>query len=94
MLRDPSTVLIAFVLPGILLFIFGYKVSLDANRVRLGLVLESTTPEALSLAAAIQNSRYFDTHVARDRGGASDLLRDPAQPRGADRDPGDRGRPG
>jgi len=65
--RDPSTVLIAFVLPGILLFLFGYGVSLDANRVRLGLVLESTTPEAQSLAAAFQNSRYFETRIARDR---------------------------
>ena len=64
--RDPSTVLIAFVLPGILLFLFGYGVSLDANRVRLGLVLESTTPEAQSLAAAFQNSRYFETRIARD----------------------------
>ena len=37
--RDPSSVLIAFVLPGVLLFLFGYGVSLDANHVRIGVVL-------------------------------------------------------
>ena len=65
--RDPSSVLIAFVLPGVLLFLFGYGVSLDANHVRIGVVLESTTPEAQSLAAAFKNSRYFETQIGRDR---------------------------
>lgn len=65
--RDPSSILIAFVLPGVLLFLFGYGVSLDANRIRLGVVLENTTPEAQSLAAAFQNSRYFNTRIGRDR---------------------------
>ena len=32
--RDPSSILIAFVLPLILLFLFGYGVSLDARQVR------------------------------------------------------------
>ena len=35
-LRDPSTFLIAFVLPMILLFLFGYAVSLDSSRTRMG----------------------------------------------------------
>ncbi len=35
-LRDPSTFLIAFVLPLILLFLFGYAVSLDPTRTRIG----------------------------------------------------------
>src|SRR5262245_12277607 len=34
--RDPSSILIALVLPLILLFLFGYGVSLDANHVRIG----------------------------------------------------------
>lgn len=65
--RDPSSVLIAFVLPGILLFLFGYGVSLDANHVRIAVVLENTSPEAQSLAVAFKNSRYFDTRIGRDR---------------------------
>ncbi|MDF1812389.1 MAG: hypothetical protein P1V20_09245, partial [Verrucomicrobiales bacterium] len=51
-LRDPSSVLIAFVLPGLLLFLFGYGVSLDANHLRIGVVLEKTTPASQSLADA------------------------------------------
>ncbi len=65
--RDPSSVLIAFVLPGILLFLFGYGVSLDAKHVRIGVVLENTSPEAQSLAAAFKNSHYFDARIGRDR---------------------------
>jgi ABC-2 type transport system permease protein len=33
-LRDPSTFLIAFVLPMIMLFFFGYAISLDPTRTR------------------------------------------------------------
>ena len=35
--RDPSSILIAFVLPLILLFLFGYGVSLDTQQTRVGL---------------------------------------------------------
>jgi ABC-2 type transport system permease protein len=66
-LRDPSSLLIAFVLPLILLFIFGYGVSLDATRTRIGLVLEASTPFTRDLAASFQASRYFDVQVGRDR---------------------------
>ena len=65
--RDPSSILIAFVLPLILLFLFGFGVSLDANRIKIGVVLEDTAPEVQSLAAAFTNSRFFDTRIARDR---------------------------
>ena len=40
-IRDPSSILIAFVLPLILLFLFGYGVSLDATRTRIGVVVET-----------------------------------------------------
>ena len=51
-LRDPSTLLIAFVLPVVLLLLFAYAVSLDAKDVRVGVVLESPGAAALELAAA------------------------------------------
>jgi len=66
-MRDPSSILIAFVLPLILLVIFGYGVSLDATRTRIGLVIENSTPIAQDLAASFQASRYFDVVVGRDR---------------------------
>ena len=35
-LRDPSSILIAFVLPAILLVLFGYGLNLDARNISLG----------------------------------------------------------
>jgi ABC-2 type transport system permease protein len=66
-IRDPSSILIAFVLPLILLFLFGYGVSLDTTRTRVGLVIEETTPLTNDLAASFQASRYFSVTTGRDR---------------------------
>ena len=66
-LRDPSSILVAFVLPLLLLFIFGYGVNLDSNRIRIALVLEATNPDITSLATAFTNSRFFEVRVGQDR---------------------------
>jgi ABC-2 type transport system permease protein len=65
--RDPSTLLVAFVLPIVLLFLFAYAVSLDTRNVRIGVVLEADSESAQSLAAAFSGSRYFSVTPARDR---------------------------
>ena len=65
--RDPSAILIAFALPVLLLFLFAYAVSLDVKGVRLGVVLESDSSDAQSLAAAFEATRYFEILPARDR---------------------------
>lgn len=72
--RDPSSILIAFVLPLILLFLFGYGVSLDANVVRVGVAVEATSEPGESLAAAFRGSRFFDVKQARDRRALEPLL--------------------
>ncbi|MEP6884264.1 MAG: ABC transporter permease [Gammaproteobacteria bacterium] len=59
-LRDPSTFLIAFVLPMLLLFLFGYAVSLDPTRIRVGIALEDSGAAALSLATSFERSRWFE----------------------------------
>jgi len=45
-IRDPSSIAIAFFLPILLLLIFGYGVSLDAKDVRIGLVVEQVVAGA------------------------------------------------
>lgn len=65
-IRDPSSILISFVLPILLLFLYGYGVSLDLEHLRIGLVMEETAPAAQSFARSLFNSRYFEVHVARD----------------------------
>jgi len=64
--RDPSSLLIAFVLPLILLFLFGYGVSLDAKRVKIGVAMEDSGAEAASLAASFLASPYFAARLSRD----------------------------
>lgn len=66
-LRDPSTMLIAFILPLIMMFIFGYGVSLDADHVRLGLLLEDTSPTARGLENAFLGTPYFDVKTSYNR---------------------------
>jgi ABC-2 type transport system permease protein len=57
--NDPSSILIAFVLPVLLLFLFGYAVSLDSTKLKIGFVMEDRTPETESLLAAFRDSKYF-----------------------------------
>jgi ABC-2 type transport system permease protein len=72
--RDPSSLLIAFVLPVVLLFLFAYAVSLDIRRVPIGVVLESDATSAQSLAAAFAGTRHFSVTAARDRREVADAL--------------------
>lgn len=65
--RDPSSILIAFVLPLILLFLFGYGVSLDVDKLKIGLVVESTSRASRSLADSFTNTHYFDVRTAGSR---------------------------
>ncbi|MCX8281005.1 ABC transporter permease [Phyllobacterium sp. 0TCS1.6C] len=67
LLRDPSSMLIAFVLPLVLLFLFGYGVSLDTTRVRIGLVVEEQTPLTQDLGFSFKASRYFEVVSGQDR---------------------------
>lgn len=58
--RDPSSIAIAFVLPLVLLLIFGYGVSLDARNVPVGMVVEQATRETNAFCASFEQSPYFD----------------------------------
>lgn len=67
MTRDPSSFLIAVVLPLLLIFLFGYGVSLDINNIKIGLVVEDTAPLARDLTGAFLNTKYFATEVSTNR---------------------------
>ncbi len=66
-LRDPSSNLIAFVLPVVMLFIFAYGINLDSTAVDIGLVLEDKSPEARRFADNLYGSPYFVVHTASTR---------------------------
>ena len=73
-MRDPSTLLIAFVLPVVLLFLFAYAVSLDVRAVRIGVVQESQSASAHSLAAAFAGTRYLNVTFVHDRREVADRV--------------------
>ena len=58
-LRDPSSIAIAFVMPLILLLLFGYGVSLNAQHIPLAMVVERPDADTTSLVGAFQHSDYF-----------------------------------
>lgn len=57
--RDPSSIAIALVLPVILLLLFGYGISLDPRQIPIAVVLEQPSPAAMDLAARFTISDYF-----------------------------------
>ena len=65
--RDPSSMLICFVIPLLLLIIFGYGINLDSAALRIGLVLEDQSPKARNLAAAFKASPFIDARVYTSR---------------------------
>lgn len=73
-LRDPSSIAIAFLMPAFLLLLFGYGVSMDAADVPLGLVVEQPSAEAESFIGVFRQSRYFAPRRFADRATAQQAL--------------------
>jgi len=73
--RDPSSVLIAFILPVILLFIFGFGVSLDSSRMRIGLVVEDSSADAQAFSDALFASPFIAAVRGHSRGEMIEELR-------------------
>lgn len=59
-LRDPSSISIAFVMPVVLLFLFGYGVSLDAKHIPVGIVIEQSDLATKSLSGSFNRSEFFN----------------------------------
>ncbi|MEZ5277954.1 MAG: ABC transporter permease [Opitutaceae bacterium] len=72
--RDPTSIAIAFLLPAMLLIIFGYGISLDSNSLRVGLVMEDTGPEARDFVSSLEGSPYLALVTTGDREQMADAL--------------------
>lgn len=57
--RDPASLIVVFVLPAVLLGLFGAAVSLDLRQVPVGVCLQDGGEKARSLAAALEGSPYL-----------------------------------
>ncbi|MFI4962648.1 MAG: ATP-binding cassette domain-containing protein [Legionellales bacterium] len=73
-IRDPSSILIAFVLPIIMLFIFGYGVNLDSSKIRIGILMDDFSPAARQLEATFQNSPYINAIPMKSHQDAANQL--------------------
>ena len=76
--RDPSSWIIAVVLPLTFLFLFGYGLSLDTTVVKVALVREDGGRDARDFAAQLENSKWFLVVHALDRMHGKQLLQDQA----------------
>lgn len=72
--RDPSSFVVAFVLPVLLLFLWGFGISFDATRLKVGLVIEEPTPDTEWFVASLSNTPYFAIERATDRRAFVDKL--------------------
>ncbi len=72
--RDPSSIAIAFLMPVVLLLLFGYGVSLDAEHVPIAIVVEQPSADTASFTGAFQQSRYFKPLLLRDMRSAEAAL--------------------
>ncbi|PIP03718.1 MAG: hypothetical protein COW18_09755 [Zetaproteobacteria bacterium CG12_big_fil_rev_8_21_14_0_65_54_13] len=75
-LRDPSSIAIAFVLPVILLLLFGYGVSLDAKHVPVALVVDEPGAATASFTGSYRHLPYFDPLLLPDMHSAENAMRE------------------
>ena len=74
--RDPSSWIIAVVLPLTFLFLFGFGISLDTTVVKIAMVREDDGRDARALADALTSSKWFLVVAVSDRRSAKRLLQD------------------
>jgi ABC-2 type transport system permease protein len=72
--RDPSSIAIAFVLPLVLLLIFGYGVSLDARHIAIAEVVDHPTQVTASLLAEFDRSSWFSPTLYPDQPSAQQAM--------------------
>lgn len=65
--RDPSSALIAVVIPLMLLFIFGYGINLDSSQLRVGILMDQQSHEARQLVDTFTGSPFIDATVSDNR---------------------------
>ena len=73
-IRDISSILIAFVLPLILLFLFGFGVNFDTNTVKIGIVDQSNSVESKNFIQSLKNTKYLDTSFYKTTNEAEKFL--------------------
>jgi len=66
-MRDPSSILIAFVFPFILLIIYMYGVNLDTIKVRLGMKIDDPSQQVTTLVDSFKASKFVTPIIYTDK---------------------------
>lgn len=66
-IRDPSSILIAFILPTLLSLIYMYGINMDSVNIHLGLKLNDADPRVVTLARSFSNNHYISTKIYDDQ---------------------------
>jgi ABC-2 type transport system permease protein len=74
--RDPSSIALALVMPVVLILLFGYGVSLDAEHVPVAVVLDGSGSAGRELYAGLAGSPYFAPVRATTQAEAEALMAD------------------
>lgn len=74
--RDPSSWLVAFILPLIFLLLFGYGITLDAGVLPVAILNQSGGEKSLSLASSFANSPWFISMPAKNMTEAGRMMSD------------------
>ncbi|HSL91423.1 MAG TPA: ABC transporter permease, partial [Candidatus Limnocylindrales bacterium] len=61
--RDPRSLGMAIAIPMVMLFLFGYALTLDVDRVPVAVWDQSGTPASRELVSRFEGSRYFDVRL-------------------------------
>lgn len=68
-LRDPRSLSIVFVMPVFMIFIYGYAISFDLEKVAVGVIDQSKTALSAELVNALANNSYYDLRELRGEPG-------------------------
>ena len=73
-IRDPSSWLIAVVIPLLLLFIFGYGINLDSSRLHVGVLVEQQNGDAIDFTHTISASPFIQPTISDNRQQLTQLM--------------------
>lgn len=59
-LRDPSSILIAFVLPLLIIFLYRFGVNLDTVKVRLGMKIDDPSQQVRTLVDSFRDNKFIE----------------------------------
>ena len=66
-IKDPSSLIIAFILPLILLYIYTYGINMDDVNIRLGIKNDDANTEIASLVKSFSQNKYITSAVYDDK---------------------------